>query len=417
MCASGSAFEPYMYARRRTRNIILPIIGLACYWLGSSRCGTDFRGTLGHASASMSTLPTVALSESVADVALASHNCEKCWLAAVLSNYSFQGRHYSAGGAYCHAVRGCSTSLRPADRKLALLGVQVNAEGTSLRYRIRMTYARKLPPGTLLLFAIARRGATLLQLSALAAEHGREGDLLLLDGCDEGVNSKTFSYISTVTGLFGAAAFKYFVKADSDTFVLPLAYAAMLRALPDAAPYVYGGVEYQRGRYPWSSEVTYMAGALYFLGSDLAFAIALACAPPAPPCSNDGDFEDRALGRVIEARLIGGKGVHLTSIRLNRFQTVDLVKHESGTRLLACMNAQVGAAGPPHECPRIPPLLALHALKDDATWWTVASYYESEVGLSVNDESQFAHFKAPAEPQDAIQESSRDWYPPVISRT
>jgi len=311
---------------------------------------------------------------------------------------------------------GASLPLQtPSAPLLALVGVHAGPwSSPAARNRIRSTYGAWLPPDMLLVFILARRGLTADATAFLATEHAVHGDLLLVDGCDEGVNTKTYPHLAAAVAVFGAA-FHFLVKLDTDSFLLPIQYGDMLRSLLPALaaqPLVYGGNEFAQGRYRWSQDAAYMQGGGYFLSSGLAAVVAKDCAG----CTNLAFAglrraqysEDQSLGLFLATHPLGSS---ILRVRLNRYQTSIVADDESvsGRRLLTCFTRRLRR--PVHRCDP-PPLLLLHAIKTEDEWLAVAAFYDPR-GAGATEaatSTEFRGFVPPTAELDSLVELEPDWF-------
>ena len=280
---------------------------------------------------------------------------------------------------------------------LALVGVHVDANGAALRARLRATWAALRAPDDMhLVFVVSVRGTSAALLELAVQELMAEGDILFVSGCNEGVNTKSFAHFATAAALFGVKSYSFFIKADTDTFLLPRPYAALLRALVPVASVepLFGGNEFARGSYAWASDIDFMAGGCYFVTPDIAAAVHVSCSPicltndvasavetggkdAAPPscalCIWNPDHseggEDHAFAALVASLPLPAPH----HVRLNGFHIVGIGRYGgSGTRLLTCLDAELqGSRG---VCP-VPPLLAVHLLKSAEHWALFASHY------------------------------------------
>lgn len=291
------------------------------------------------------------------------------------------------GAAFFGNIASAFAAPLPAPNAplLALVGAHI-ADARN-RVRLRATWAALRAPADLhLVFVCALYSLKREAGEALALEAATEGDLLLLPGVVEGVNSKTLPQFGVASALFGNA-FRFYMKIDLDSFMLPRPYAVLLRALPAGVP-TYGGNEFPRGKYHWNNEVDYMSGGGYFVTPDIAAVLGAACAEcwtdavaalphsalsgPCPMCvMNDAKYlgEDIHTGRFIASHIKTNKHfANLSIVRVNSYHGTGIGKYH---QLDACLSA--GLAG--SRICNVPPVLIVHSVKDEGFWSRLVAHY------------------------------------------
>ena len=306
---------------------------------------------------------------------------------------------------------------------LALIGIQCSASSVSKRVRVRRTWAQWLQPDMFIVFVIAARGLDRAAKAELATEHQLHGDILLLDAVDEGISSKSFRQLATCSALFGAR-FRFYIKADLDSYLLPRQYGAMLRSLP-ARPHTWGGVAFELRKYTRiPRRFPYMSGSGYFVSADLAARIRSLCSHPAATddvcLAGDGVRpEDVAMGYAIGSLrqrqpLDGGPSIKPYIVRLNQFQPITLGQRQwskGGARLLGCLKARLSHQGPSSSRPTciVPPMLLLHGVKQEADWEAVTAYYRDTFTLGPEDEGLFRNWRNPGYPMPGYLDNTPGW--------
>ena len=268
---------------------------------------------------------------------------------------------------------------------LALVGAHTppTAAGAAARVRMRATWtAMQSPSDFVLVFVIAVHSLPDDVLISLAIEAQHEGDLLLLSGVQDGVSTKTLAHLGIAWALSGDV-FRFLMKIDSDSFVLPQPYAAMLRALPKIS--TYGGNEYTRNHYHWNSVVDYMAGGGYFISPDIGEIVHEKCSSCWTDAISSLDLskrprhcmkcvhpdEDMLVGHFVKDIHQSGRLGNISYVRVNEF-------HGTGNRGLdgyLCLNACLTAELSGSSTCKLPPLLLLHAIKTDALWWRITAHF------------------------------------------
>lgn len=355
------------------------------------------------------------------------HAAIRQWLTATLWAHAANLSAFGDGGAAAQALppppAPCVPQL-PAQQQLALIGVPADPASAETRARVRDTWATWLPDDMHLVFVVSAQGVRGLQAgarAALAAEAAVHGDVLAVDVCPEGSNSKTFCHLTTVSRGALRGVFAFHVKADTDAFVLPREYRAVLRAVqartlptiadevatwprlppmgadgnpgpqpspipgpllaprpsgtvwtPEAGPMVFGGLQFSKGVFRWSAGLAFFQGGCYFVSAALAAALER----DAPNKRYDGYMEDQHLATwVYEAHARGpaGPAPKVELARLNRVQTFTLPHTRGGQSLLMCVAAH--AANASVACAP-PPLVAMHDVKDATAYRNLFTYYD-----------------------------------------
>jgi len=248
-----------------------------------------------------------------------------------------------------------------------------------------------MPEDCALVFAVTGRGNDAVPPAALAEEHAVYGDILLLPEAQDGVDSKTFSLIATLSRLFGRR-FRFYTKGDTDCFVLPVQYAQVLRTPPlQQHRYAYGGLQVQYG-------IRFMHGGLFFLSRDLAAVVLAECADcvrrqtntlgaalkertgllplPSPEAGQGrplGYPEDYAMGEWLTSESSVRGALH--TVRTNGYQTTKSELSAHHRNMLACFQAHY--RDPARNRCKPPPTLALHAVKGDDEWALLAAFYNA----------------------------------------
>ena len=203
------------------------------------------------------------------------------WRRAVLWEQALSALRTLPGGGPEGIAARPAAGAPPADGSLlVVVCISVLANEAAVRARIRATWAAlRAPPDMHVIFTSSVRELAPELAEAVLAEAAREGDILLVTAPEgsrgAGKSMMTFGIISA---LFGRA-YRFFMKADVDSFLLPRPYGVLLRRVLAGFPGVpvYGGNEFAQGTHHHSTDVSFMAGGGYFITPDIAAELARVC--------------------------------------------------------------------------------------------------------------------------------------------